>query len=213
MVDSTHLPEAASDAVCPWCSAAVTAETATCPSCSAILITAEEHDLPGLTAVDEGIARRVKTPPQRGRFLSWFAGESPEQPTTAASAQAIAPPDEAVRREILRLELTAHISNLQAEADSILSDALVEGRVDDLPEGLRPLAAAEANAETPEEIADAMINAAVAADADAAEGAGTEASDADASAADDSANADAADAAKADDAGEADTADEADQAI
>ena len=46
MVDSTHLPDSPTDIACPWCSAAVTAETATCPSCNAILISDEEHDLP-----------------------------------------------------------------------------------------------------------------------------------------------------------------------
>ena len=42
--------------------------------------------------------------------------------------QAIAPPDLEVRREILRLELEAEIADKQAEADSILADAAVEGR-------------------------------------------------------------------------------------
>jgi RNA polymerase subunit RPABC4/transcription elongation factor Spt4 len=161
MVDPMTGADRPSAAACPWCSAAVTADTATCPSCNAILISTEEPDLPGVTAVDVTIARGEKRPPQRGRFLSWFGGESVDQPTTVADAHAIAPPDDDVQREILRLELEAHISNLQAEADSILSDALVEGRVADLPDGLRPLAAAEAEAETPEETADAMVEAAM----------------------------------------------------
>ena len=168
MVDSTHLPDGTPDVTCPWCSTAVTAETATCPSCDAILISDEEHDLPGVTAIDAAIARGEKRPVQRGRFLSWFGGESPEEPVTATDAQAIAPPDDDVQREILRLQLAAQISNLQAEADSILSDALVEGRVADLPDGLRPLATAEAGAETPEETADALVEAAMTADTEVA---------------------------------------------
>lgn len=146
--------------VCPWCSAAVTPETAVCPSCNAILISDEEHDLPGVTSVDEAAVRAERLAPQRSRFLSWLAGETPDTPSTEVDPQAIARPGEDVQREILRLELEAQISNLQAEADSILSDALVEGRIADLPEGLRSLAAAEASAETPAETADAMVEAA-----------------------------------------------------
>lgn len=153
---------------CPWCSAAVTAETAVCPSCHAILIADEEHDLPGLTSVDEAAARE-KRPASRGRFLSWLGGETVEQAAAPLDSQAIAPPDADVQREILRLELEAHISNLQAEADSIMSDALIEGRVDDLPEGLRPLAAAEASAESPSDTADAMVEAAMGTDVPAAD--------------------------------------------
>lgn len=164
MADPLLPVDIAAVTVCPWCSAAVTAETAVCPSCDAILIPEQEHDLPGLTSVDEA-AMREKRPAQRGRFLSWLGGDSTDQPVAPVEMQAIAPPDADVQREILRLELEAHISNLQAEADSIMSDALVEGRVNDLPEGLRPLAAAEEAAETPAETADAMIEAAMGSDA------------------------------------------------
>lgn len=151
--------------VCPWCSAAVTPETAVCPSCKAILRTDEDHDLPGVTSVDAA-ALLTRRAPQRSRLLSWLGGEEVEPTTTTSDVQAIARPDEDVQREILRLELEAKISNLQAEADSILSDALVEGRVDDLPDALRPLVTAEAAAETPAETADALVDAAMADQAD-----------------------------------------------
>ena len=147
--------------VCPWCSAAITAETAVCPSCLAILRSDEEHDVPGVTAVDSASLLARRLPPQRSRFLKWLGGDDAEPVPTTTDVQAIARPDEDVQREILRLELEAKISNLQAEADSILSDALVEGRVDELPDDLRPLAAAEAAAETPAQIADAMVEAAM----------------------------------------------------
>ena len=168
MVDSMQLPDSSTDSACPWCSAAVTPETATCPSCNAILKSEEERDLPGITTVDATIARGEKRPVQRSRFLAWLGGEAPDShPSTPLDAQAIARPDDDVQREILRLELEAHISNLQAEADSILSDALVEGRVADIPDGLRPLAAAEGYAETPQETADKMVAAAMANEAEA----------------------------------------------
>ena len=153
--------------VCPWCSAAITPETAVCPSCKAILRRDEDHDLPGVTSVDAA-ALLTRRAPQRSRLLSWLGGEEAEPAATETDVQAIARPDEDVQREILRLELEAKISNLQAEADSILSDALVEGRVADLPDDLRSLATAEAAAETPAETADAMVEAAMGAPAEGA---------------------------------------------
>jgi len=166
MVDPLTPVDPSTAGVCPWCSGAVTATTAVCPSCNAILIPDEEHDLPGLTSVDQAAARE-KRPAPRGRFLSWLGGEPPDAPAGPVDTQAVAPPDADVQREILRLQLEAEISNLQAEADSIMSDALVEGRATDLPEGLRPLEDAEASAETPAETADAMVDAAMAKDAPA----------------------------------------------
>jgi hypothetical protein len=156
------------DAECPWCSASITAETVTCPSCNAILIPEAEHDLPGVTTVDALAILNAQRAPQRNRFLAWLGGEPVDPPATTTEVEAVALPDEAVQREILRLELEAQISNLQAEADSILSDAIVEGRVEELPDGLRPLAAAEAEAGTPAEIADALVAAATDGQADEA---------------------------------------------
>jgi len=91
-----------------------------------------------VTAIDhEALLRTSREPrPQRNRILSWLSGEYVEETATPAEPQAIAPPDLEVRREILRLELEAEIADKQAEADSILADAAVEGRP--LP-GLEPV--------------------------------------------------------------------------
>lgn len=133
MVDPTVPTDRTADSVCPWCSAAVTPETAICPSCAAILISDEERELPGITAVDTSIVRTEKKAPGRSRLLSWISGEYPvDVPEVGADAQALAPPDQAVQREILRLEIEAELSNLQAEADAIRSEAAFEGR--ELPE-------------------------------------------------------------------------------
>ena len=98
-----------------------------------------------MTAIDhEAFLRTSLEPrPQRIRILSWLSGEYVEETTTPAEPQAIAPPDLEVRREILRLELEAEIADKQAEADSILADAAVEGRP--LP-GLEPVEADDAEA-------------------------------------------------------------------
>ena len=127
---------------CPWCSAVLpSTDLEICPSCKATLTSTGEAALPGVTAIDhEALLRTSREPPrpQRSRILSWLSGEYVEETATPAEPQAIAPPDLEVRREILRLELEAEIADQQAEADSIMADAAVEGRP--LP-GLEPVEA------------------------------------------------------------------------
>ena len=115
--------------ICPWCSATYTGEPETCPSCGAVLAVdpATDPSLPGLTAIDPAALVRAKTPSPRprNRFMSWISGEYPDE-GSPAEAGALAPPDLAVRREILRLELEAEVANLQAEADALLAEAKIE---------------------------------------------------------------------------------------
>ena len=118
---------------CPWCSAALpSVELEICPSCKATLTSTgtAEATLPGVTAIDhEALLRSTREArPPRNRLLSWISGEYVDESETPAQPEAIAPPDIAVRREILRLEIEAEIADKQAEADSILADAAVEGR-------------------------------------------------------------------------------------
>ena len=118
---------------CPWCSAQLPADALdTCPSCGATLTSAPDAALPGVTAIDhEAILRATREPnrPQRSRILSWLSGDYVEEGTTPpATPDAIAPPEPAVKREILRLEIEAELADRQAEADSIMADAAVEGR-------------------------------------------------------------------------------------
>jgi hypothetical protein len=75
--------------------------------------------------------------------MSWISGEYTSDTPSKAEAQAIAPPDQEVRREIFRLELEAEVANLQAEADALRAEAVAEGRALDLAEG----AAAESEPE------------------------------------------------------------------
>jgi hypothetical protein len=145
MDDQTLPADRAPDDVCPWCSAALTADPAVCPSCGAILTADDEPDLPGVTAVDEKVARGVKRPGSRSRLLSWISGDNQDDLPSQADAQALAPPDPEVQHEILRLELEAHVAKLQAEADANLSDAMLEGRAVDVPDGLRSFATGEAD--------------------------------------------------------------------
>jgi hypothetical protein len=146
MADPTPPADHPSESICPWCSATVAPDSPTCPSCGAILGSDEERDVPGVTAVDIAAIRAESKPATRNRLLSWISGEYPEQPPTADETQALAPPDADVQREIMRLELEAEVANLQAETDALLADAVVEGRVGDLPAAIQPLATGEFDA-------------------------------------------------------------------
>jgi hypothetical protein len=101
-----------------------------------------------LTAVDLGALRPESKPASRNRLLSWISGEYPDDAPSANEAQALAPPDADVQREILRLELEAEVANLEAERDSLLSEAVVEGRIAELPEEIQPMATGEFDADT-----------------------------------------------------------------
>lgn len=115
--------------VCSWCSAAITEGATECPSCGANLVPDGEPNVPGVTAVDAASILRSKAAVQpRSRLLSWLSGEYASDIPSRTEAQAIAPPDLEVRREILRLELVAEVANLQAEADALWAEAAAEGR-------------------------------------------------------------------------------------
>jgi hypothetical protein len=131
MVDEMPSLAGSTDSVCPWCSAHYTGDPETCPSCGAALAADAVTDpVPGLTAIDAAAIVRAKTPVPRprSRLLSWISGDYPDEPSNAAEAGALAPPDADVRREMLRLELEAEVANLQAEADALIAEATVEGR-------------------------------------------------------------------------------------
>jgi hypothetical protein len=116
-------------AVCSWCSTEVAEGATECPSCGANLVPDGEPNVPGVTAVDAAsIIRSKSTPQPRNRLLSWISGEYTPDVPSKAEAQAIAMPDQDVRREILRLELEAEVANLQAEADALRAEAAAEGR-------------------------------------------------------------------------------------
>jgi hypothetical protein len=151
MLDATA-GEASAAPRCTWCSAPLPSDhETTCPSCGATLIGDGEASVPGLTAIDaEAIlrnARAAKAKP-RSRLLSWISGEYAEGADAAPAPGSLAPPDDAVRREMLRLELEAQLANAEAETAALTADAAVE-------EG-RPLADAAGAAPTEEPAAAAV---------------------------------------------------------
>src|SRR4029079_1608489 len=61
-------------------------------------------------------------------FLSFITGEVDESGTTAADLDSIAPPSDAVLREMRRLELAAEVATLEAEVQAMATEAEVEAR-------------------------------------------------------------------------------------
>ena len=124
-------PDTAAEAVCTWCSAPLSSpDLERCPSCGANLVGDVAEPLPGVTAVDAAALVRglPSSSRPRNRLLSWISGDYPDDVPTATDAKALEPPDIAVRREILRLELEGEVANLKAEADALVAEAAAEGR-------------------------------------------------------------------------------------
>ena len=120
-------PDSASAPICPWCSAPLrTGREESCPSCGAALHEAAEGDLPGVTRVDHEAILKSRAPGPRGRgLIGWLSGEY-ESEAASDSSDSIAPPDQAVRREMNRLELAALEAEVQArhaEAAAELAEA------------------------------------------------------------------------------------------
>ena len=123
--------DTAAEAVCTWCSAPLSSpDLERCPSCGANLVGDIAEPLPGVTAVDAAALVRglPSSSRPRNRLLSWISGDYPDDVPTASDAKALEPPDIAVRREMLRLELEGEVANLKAEADALVAEAAAEGR-------------------------------------------------------------------------------------
>ena len=151
MADQTLSDRPSQRAVCPWCSAALVPGS---------------RDLRVLRREPRGRGGPRRSRPDRRRHRRSCAARRSRPARATASCpgsaattrrtsplrrrtpQALAPPDPEVQREILRLELEAEVANLQAEADALLSEAVVEGRVAELPEDVQELATGEFDAET-----------------------------------------------------------------
>ncbi len=124
-------PMSTSESRCPWCSAALPDAAADkCPSCGAQLVHASgaEPNLPGVTALDaEAILRaRAEAGRSRGGLLGFLTGRDLPESTGTESAESLAPPQDAVRREMLRLQLEAAQADAVAESVALKSDVLAE---------------------------------------------------------------------------------------
>jgi hypothetical protein len=110
---------AAPPGTCPWCSAEVPSGADRCPSCGAALAGAPEGDIPGVTRVDP--APPLGVPQNRTRRLvAWLSGD--RSGDTEVEQARVEPPSEAVRREMLRLELAAIDAEIEAKANQVAAE-------------------------------------------------------------------------------------------
>jgi hypothetical protein len=119
---------------CQWCSALLPApDLATCPSCGATLTsTTGGEEIRGVTTLDPEAILRARNEAARphNRLLSFITGEQAVEVGGPEEAESLAPPDDAVRREMLRLEIEAERADLEAEAVALKTDLVVEQGID-----------------------------------------------------------------------------------
>jgi hypothetical protein len=114
---------------CPWCSAALQSDDPErCPACGAQLVVhpSVEGEIKGVTALDTDAILRARSELNRprGRLLSMITGEASVDTTTPADPDVFAPPPDAVRREMLRLQFEAERADLTAESIALKADEL-----------------------------------------------------------------------------------------
>jgi hypothetical protein len=108
---------------CPWCSATVPVEAVTCPSCGASLRDAADGDILGVTQVDPAAVVRTKRIGSRNIAAFLGVGDGPDDEESTGKVE---PPSEAVKREMLRLELAAIDAEIEAKAQAAAAQAAME---------------------------------------------------------------------------------------
>jgi hypothetical protein len=120
-------PTSDSDLICPWCSATLpSADVERCPSCGAAL---KEPDaaVPGVTQIDVDAILKSRSPAQKPRgLIGWLSGEYDDGKPATPPPGTLEPPDEAVRREMLRLELAALEAEVLARQVEVVTEAATE---------------------------------------------------------------------------------------
>ncbi|MBI3751881.1 MAG: hypothetical protein HY263_09540 [Chloroflexi bacterium] len=145
MTDSSASVPAA-EPRCPWCSSIVPTDVERCPSCDAVLreLPAVDASIPGVTTIDPAtpVWRALARPNRLVRFIAGDLDPLPPAPPTipvqptggvgpggvesvleGAGPASVAPPSDAVRREMARLELEALKAELEANAGAVVPDA------------------------------------------------------------------------------------------
>ncbi|TAL08769.1 MAG: hypothetical protein EPO00_06745 [Chloroflexota bacterium] len=127
---------AAAPLQCPWCSATLdSADAARCPSCNAILRESTGSEVPGVTSVDlDAVLRSRKPPSRQSGFIGWLSGSYQEAPGPEAERSEVSPPDEDVKREMVRMEIAAIEARMEAERLELAAERAAElGRGVDAP--------------------------------------------------------------------------------
>lgn len=135
---SETMPESDDPLRCPWCSAKLASvDEAICPSCHATLKEAAESELPGVTRVDhEAILRARKPPAKSGGLMGWLSGSYQEAPEAPPAPGTFSPPDDDVKREMIRLELAAIEAQIEAQRAELDAELMASGG--HLPEPVGP---------------------------------------------------------------------------
>jgi hypothetical protein len=126
-------PTTATAPHCQWCSAPLpAADLATCPSCGATLTSTATEEIRGVTTLDPEAILRARTEGNRprSRILSFITGEEPVEVGGPEEAESLAPPDTAVRREMLRLQIEAERADLEAESIANKTDVVLDEGID-----------------------------------------------------------------------------------
>ena len=170
--------------VCPWCSADLpSADLERCPSCGAALKEPDAAAVPGVTQIDVEAILKGRAPTSKPRgIIGWLAGEYQAEGPDTPPPGTLEPPDEAVRREMLRLELAALEAEVLARQAEVVAEVATEtGEPVDLEDlGLGDAAETDGGADV-DEGTDADAGAA---DADAGAGDVVESTEAEAGASD-----------------------------
>lgn len=111
--------------ICPWCSTPIPTSAPACPQCGALVEGAIVGDVPGVTVVDptatlhtdEGLVPDAVDP------KSWLDAGHEAAP---ADEEAIAPPSDAVRLEMRKMELEAEIENAGTDVMNPTGDETIE---------------------------------------------------------------------------------------
>jgi hypothetical protein len=105
---------------CPWCAAVIAEPGADrCPSCGAALHGDDTAGIPGLTELDPTVMRRPPPAPSSPLLGTLLMGGADTPRPSAAEMPALAAPDDAVRLEMMRLQLAAERAALEHEASAL----------------------------------------------------------------------------------------------
>ncbi|MEO8469976.1 MAG: hypothetical protein ABI573_09950 [Chloroflexota bacterium] len=123
-VQGEDTPAPANMPHCPWCSATMdTVDAARCPSCNAQLREESAAEVPGVTRVDlEKVLTSRKPPPRQSGLMGWLSGSYPEEVDSPDAQREVSPPDEAVRREMIRMEIAAIEARVEAERAELAAE-------------------------------------------------------------------------------------------
>ena len=114
--------------ICPWCSASLpAADVERCPACGAALKEPEATAVPGVTQIDVDAILKGRAPTAKPRgIIGWLAGEYEPETPEAPPPGTLEPPDVAVRREMIRLELAALEAEVLARQAEVVAEAATE---------------------------------------------------------------------------------------